>query len=139
MLIVQGNKEYFDRVGWRCAIEDIIEYFFPTLKGEEITFSFYWKRFDKKVKYVGYHAFDVATLTHKLDVVMNLFDYDNLDYINTILHELRHTEQYKNGDTEPTSRYKGSAYWNHPKEVDARAFAEKHQDEALALVKEYLA
>jgi len=139
MLIVESNKSFFETTGWKCAIEDIIDLYLPTLKGADLKFKFVWKSLDaKKGRFSGYHTFNHITKFHNFDVVLD-GESDLKDVVDSILHELRHAWQFNNGDTIGTARFKGNAYWNHPKEVDARNFAKKHLNEAFEFVKEYLA
>lgn len=136
MIIVKSNKEYFDRTGWRCAIDDILDFYFPTLKNVELVFNFIWGRCDENHRWSGFHQ-PKPDKSHHIDVLINSHNFDNYDAIKTLLHELRHVEQHRNGATAGTSGYTGDAYYYHPKEIDARKF-EENADEAYSLVKEYL-
>lgn len=140
MLIVEANKEYFDRAGWKCAIEDILEFYFPDLVSVDMKFNFVWKAFGR-----NYNNFGVQTpksansnTSHYVEVMYNGNDRGDYDILETLLHELRHVWQHHNGDSRGTLHLKGNAYWNHPKEIDARDFAKNNIKEAYDLVKEYL-
>jgi hypothetical protein len=151
MLIVKSNKEWFDKTGWRCAIEDIINFYFPSLANSSLKVTFEWGISGKDYRCFGSHAYNedfVFNNTkdgyrvigfHDIRVLINGNEIGNYEALHTLLHELRHTWQYEDGLTEATLRYKGLDYWNHPKEVDARNFANENIDEAYTLVKEYLA
>jgi hypothetical protein len=134
---IDSNKDYFDITGWRCAIEDLLDFYFPMFGDVLLKFEFDWKVFGRQYTKIGNHIPSSDTI-HVIKVMVNGNDRGNYEVLKTMLHELRHVWQHLNGNTEGTNKYKGDKYWNHPKEVDARNFAAENVDEAYNLVKEYL-